>query len=164
MKFLGVDPGVEITGFAVIEVSGSTQELLQCGVIRTPKNLPLPERLEMIYTNLTELLQQYSDIVLAGVEELFFAKNAKTAFHVGQARGVILFTLQQQGITIEEVKPVEVKSAVVGRGNADKKEVQRMIQLIFSLAEPPQPDDAADAVAVALMVAGRYAMNNKISS
>jgi crossover junction endodeoxyribonuclease RuvC len=101
------------------------------------------------------ILDRHPDIALAGVEELFFAKNTKTAMMVGQARGVILFTLGSRGIRIEEVKPVEVKAAVAGNGRADKKEMQRIVQLTFHLSAPPQPDDAADAIAIALSVAPR---------
>lgn len=156
MKFLGIDPGIEITGFGIVDVERADHRLLEYGVLRTPRTLTLPERLQMLHDDLAQLLSRHADIVRVGVEELFFAKNAKTAFVVGQARGVILFTLQQSGCTIEEVKPVEVKSSIVGSGNADKKAVQRMIQLRFQLAQPPQPDDAADAIAIALTVAARY--------
>ncbi|MBI2410523.1 MAG: crossover junction endodeoxyribonuclease RuvC [Candidatus Kerfeldbacteria bacterium] len=158
MKFLGIDPGIEITGFGIVDIDRAHHRLLEYGVLRTPRTLTLPERLEMLHTDLSELLSRHQDIVCVGVEELFFAKNAKTAFVVGQARGVILFTLQQSGCTIEEVKPVEVKSAIVGSGHADKKAVQRMIQLRFQLTAPPQPDDAADAIAIALTAAARYHM------
>ena len=157
MKVIGIDPGVAITGFGVVELDGSKQSLIECGVIRTSKDLELPERLEILVQDLEQILERHGDAELVGVEELFFAKNAKTAFMVGQARGVILYSIAKRGLPIQEVKPVEVKSAVVGSGNADKKEVQKMIQLNFGLAEPPQPDDAADAVAVALTAAGQYA-------
>lgn len=155
MLVLGIDPGIEITGFAIIDVSNGERKLLECGVIRTSKDLSLPERLTVIHEDLNSIITQYPDIAVAGVEQLFFAKNVTTAFAVGQARGVILFTLAQLGITIESVLPAHVKMAVVGHGNAKKHEVQKMIQLLFGLAEPPQPDDAADAVAVAIATHAR---------
>lgn len=158
MKVLGIDPGIEITGFAVIETNGATQVLLHCGVIRTSKELTTSERLCIIQEDLQSILSQHTEIECVGVEELFFSKNAKTAFVVGQARGVILLTLEQAKIPLVEVKPVEVKSAIVGTGNAGKKEVQRMVQLLFHLDAPPQPDDAADAAAIALTAAARYSL------
>jgi crossover junction endodeoxyribonuclease RuvC len=153
MKYLGIDPGIEITGFGIVEVEKSQRSLLQCGVIRTETGLPLPERLSILAHDLRSVLAAHSDISIGGVEELFFSKNAKSAFAVGQARGVILFTLHELGITIHNIKPVEVKSIIAGNGRADKKEMQRTIQLIFGLEQPPEPDDAADAVAIALATA-----------
>lgn len=154
MNVLGIDPGIEITGFGLIETTGVSEQLMHCGIIRTPRNMPLPERLVTLHHDLSQLLAQHPDITACGVEELFFAKNAKTAFAVGQARGVILFTLQRAGVTIIEIKPTHVKHIVTGVGNADKKAIQKMIMLRFHLSVPPQPDDAADAVAVAVAVAG----------
>ncbi len=153
MKCLGIDPGIEITGFGILEANGSSQQLIEYGVIRTSKDDSTPDRLLQLHTDLMQVLQKHPDIAVAGVEELFFAKNAKSAFQVGQARGVILLTLEMHHILIREVKPVEVKAAIVGSGNADKKEVQKMVQLTFNLDTPPQPDDAADAIAIALCMA-----------
>lgn len=152
MKILGIDPGIATTGFGLITMSPGEERLLTCGVLRTPRNTPQPVRLAMLHDDLAELLAQHRDIALCGVEELFFAKNAKTAFTVGQARGVILFTLQHAGITIQEMKPSVVKYTVAGSGNADKKTLQKMMMLRFHLAAMPQPDDAADAIAIALAV------------
>lgn len=154
MKILGIDPGIEITGFGIIECQNATERLLQCGVIRTPRTITLPERLVALQNDLSSLLQQHTNIVTCGVEELFFAKNAKTAFVVGQARGVILFTLQRAGVTIVEIKPTRVKSIVTGSGRADKKAVQKIIMMRFHLTSAPQPDDAADAIAIAVATAG----------
>lgn len=153
MRVLGIDPGVEITGFGLVDVDGNSQTLVECGVIRTPVGEPLPQRLNLLAQDLSSLLDSFGALDLVGVEELFFSKNAKTAFMVGQARGVILYTVAAAGFTIQEVKPVEVKSVVVGSGNAGKKEVQRMVQMLFGLDAPPEPDDAADAAAIALAAA-----------
>lgn len=163
MKILGIDPGIEITGFGIINVQGVKQELVEYGVIRTSKDDDLPTRLKILQQDLSELLQRHKDVHAAGVEELFFAKNAKTAFQVGQARGVILLCLAACGLEIKEVKPVEVKAAVAGYGNAGKKEVQKMVQLNFNLDKPPHPDDAADAIAVAMTTASLINMDIKRS-
>ncbi|OGY86207.1 MAG: crossover junction endodeoxyribonuclease RuvC [Candidatus Kerfeldbacteria bacterium RIFOXYA2_FULL_38_24] len=153
MKILGIDPGIETIGFAIIENQSAGQSLLECGVIKTSSQDLVAKRLQDIHQDLTQILKRHQDIVLAGVEELFFAKNTKTACNVWQARGLILFTLQEFGLTIKDIKPNEVKMAVTGSGRADKKEMQKMIQLRFGLDQPPQPDDAADAAAIAITAA-----------
>ncbi|HLD21366.1 MAG TPA: crossover junction endodeoxyribonuclease RuvC [Patescibacteria group bacterium] len=156
MKFLGIDPGIERTGFGIIDIHGSQQSLVEYGVIRTSQQWSIPQRLQALHTDLHALLQRHEHtIACVGVEELFFSKNAKTAIIVGEARGVILFTLQSFGLTIEEVKPVQVKQAVTGSGRGDKREVQKMIQLLFHLDSVPTPDDAADAIAIAWTIAAR---------
>lgn len=153
MIFLGVDPGIETTGVAVVEKNGSTLTLVEYGVIRTHRSHSLSERLAQLEQDFSALISKYSTCSAAGVEELFFAKNVTSALTVAHARGIILFTLQRSGITIQEMKPTEVKMALTGNGRADKKEVQRMVQLQFGLSEVPTPDDAADAAAIALAVA-----------
>lgn len=153
MLFLGVDPGVQLTGVAIIDVAGTKQTLVEYGVIRTNTGVLIEQRLRQLHDDLATMVGRHEGIVAAGVEELFFAKNVKTALNVAQARGVILFTLTSLGVTIHHVKPVEVKAALTGSGNADKQEVQRMVQLQFGLESPPQPDDAADAIAIALTAA-----------
>lgn len=164
MRVLGIDPGIEITGFGVVDITGANHELVACGVVRTSKDLTLSERLVILEKDLQEVLDTYGPFDLAGVEELFFSKNAKTAFMVGQARGVVLLSLERERqktgqMKLIEVKPVEVKAAMTGSGNAGKKEVQKMVQLHFGLSEPPQPDDAADAVAVAITAAAHHGMH-----
>lgn len=156
MVALGIDPGIETTGFGVVERMGSRTVLREYGVIRTTAKDATAERLQQLYDGLQSVLQRHPDVEIVGVEELFFAKNVTSAIAVGQARGVILFTLHAAGVTIEELKPSEVKAGITGNGQADKKEMQRMIQLECGLAEPPQPDDAADAVAIALCAALRH--------
>lgn len=155
---LGIDPGIAITGFAVITQDGRSLSLREYGVIRTPQGTSLPDRLVQLNTDLFEVLLRYPHIDVAGIEELFFAKNAKTAFMVGQARGVILHALASKGLRIHELKPVEVKSLITGNGQAKKNEVQRMVQLNFRLSTLPEPDDAADAVAIAMAAAAQYHM------
>lgn len=156
IRILGIDPGIAITGFAVLDCDGAQRTLVTYGVIRTPEGMPLAERLVLLRTDIKTVIERYPGIHTVGIEELFFAKNAKTAFMVGQARGVLLCTLAEAHIPIQEFKPVEVKSLVVGHGQAKKTDVQRMIQLIFGLATIPQPDDAADAIAIALSAAAQY--------
>lgn len=156
MRVLGIDPGIDRMGFGLIEVGPGRPVLVECGVVRTNRESSTAERLMELRTDLVGLLQRFGPIEVAGVEELFFAKNVTTAFLVGQARGVILLCLAEQHLPIVEVKPVEVKQAMTGSGNADKREIQKMVQLNFGLAAPPQPDDAADAVAVAVTAAAIY--------
>lgn len=150
--YLGIDPGIEITGFAVVEGNGSRQKLHTYGVIRTDKSLSLSERLAILYTDMKEFLSQYPQVQIAGVEELFFSKNVTSAFAVGQARGVILLALEQASIHVSHLKPVEVKQAIVGSGAAKKEDVQRTVQMVFGLESIPKPDDAADAIAIAMAV------------
>ncbi len=161
MRVLGIDPGIAITGFGLIEVSGSEQRLIDCGVIMTAKELSTSDRLAELRKDLVALLERFGEIDVVGVEELFFAKNVTTAFLVGQARGVILLSLGEREIPIVEVKPVEVKQAMTGSGSADKREVQKMVKLNFGLAKVPQPDDAADAVACAVTAAGMHLRNQQ---
>lgn len=152
MRFLGIDPGFERTGFGVINTTAGELKLEAYGVITTSKDDPYPERLVQLQEGLEGILDQFPDIAAVGVEELFFAKNVTTALAVAQARGVILFTLARRNCIIQEIKPVEVKAAVAGNGRADKKEMQRIVQLTFGLKEIPQPDDAADAIAIAITI------------
>lgn len=152
MRFLGIDPGFERTGFGVINREAGELTLEAYGVITTSKEDAYPERLVQLQEGLEAILEQFPDIAAVGVEELFFAKNVTTALPVAQARGVILFTLARRNCIIQEIKPVEVKAAVAGNGRADKKEMQRMVQLTFGLKEVPQPDDAADAIAIAMTI------------
>lgn len=156
MIFLGIDPGIERTGFGFVEKKKNVLSILSYGVITTSKEDPFPERLEQLHNDLKALCAQYAEIAAVGVEELFFSKNVKTAMAVSQARGVILFTLQSFHCTIQDIKPVEIKSLVTGNGRASKKEVQRMVQMIFQLDSVPQPDDAADAIAIAIAMSSLF--------
>jgi crossover junction endodeoxyribonuclease RuvC len=146
---LGVDPGTAILGYALVLGEADRLALVACGVITTPAHQPLPERLLAIYRGLGRLVDEHHPEAGA-VEELFFSRNARTALAVGQARGVVLLALAHAGLPVYEYKPLEVKRAVAGYGSADKKQVQEMVRLLLSLERAPEPDDAADAAAVAV--------------
>jgi crossover junction endodeoxyribonuclease RuvC len=154
MIILGIDPGTAMLGYGIVERTGPRLRAIDYGVIRTASNLSLPERLEAIYLAVTDLIELHVP-TLVGVERLFFTKNVQTAFAVGQARGVVLLAAQMHCLEIREATPNEVKVAVAGHGSAAKDQVQRMVQAILGLSEIPEPDDAADALAIALCVANR---------
>ncbi len=149
MLVLGIDPGTAITGYGLVREEEERLVLLRCGVIATPSGQPLAERLQSIYRGLTGLIQEHQPDA-AAVEELFFSRNVRTALSVGHARGVALLALADAGLPIHEYKPLEVKQAIAGYGGADKRQVQEMVRLLLDLERVPQPDDAADAVAVAV--------------
>ncbi|GAB4530352.1 MAG: crossover junction endodeoxyribonuclease RuvC [Anaerolineae bacterium] len=149
MRVLGIDPGTAITGYGVVEGEGDSIALATYGAIRTPAEHPLAQRLQHIYHELQALIAAWRP-ESAAVEELFFSKNARTALAVGHARGVTLLALSEAGLPVYEYKPAEVKQAVAGYGNASKEQVQGMVQLLLNLDEIPRPDDAADALAVAI--------------
>jgi crossover junction endodeoxyribonuclease RuvC len=146
---LGIDPGIAITGFGVVADHHGDPRLVEYGVIRTPAEDPLPRRLQALYAELNELLARRRPHAIA-IEELFFAKNARTALTVGHARGVALLAAAQSGAHIYQYKPAEVKQAVTGYGNAEKRQIQEMVRLLLGLDDIPRPDDAADALAIAL--------------
>lgn len=150
MRVLGLDPGTAITGYGVIDLLPSGEvRAVAYGVLRTPARQPLPDRLRQLYSALQKLLDLHRP-AQAAVEKLFFQRNVTTAMAVGQARGVALLALAMAEIPVAEYAPNEVKEAVTGYGSADKQQVQRMVQALLSLDERPRPDDAADALAVAL--------------
>jgi len=146
---LGIDPGFAIVGFGLLEAAGGHQRLLQCGAINTPAGLPLPTRLLQISNDMATLLAQFKPDAMA-VEELFFNNNVTTGIGVAQARGVILTEAERAGVPIFEYSPSQVKQAVVGYGKAEKRQVMDMTKRILNLKAVPKPDDAADAVAIAL--------------
>jgi crossover junction endodeoxyribonuclease RuvC len=147
---LGIDPGIADTGWGVIEkLSGGKIKCLSYGSIKTKAGVSLIDRLEKLKNDLEEVIKKYQP-ALAAVEELFFYNNAKTAFMVGQARGVILLTIKEGGLRFMEFTPLQVKQAVSGYGQADKRQVQKMVKLLLKLEEIPKPDDAADALAIAI--------------
>jgi crossover junction endodeoxyribonuclease RuvC len=154
MIILGIDPGTAMLGYGLIERTGPRLRAIDYGVITTPSSLPLPERLESIYLSLNDLIELHAP-ALVGVERLFFTKNVQTAFAVGQARGVILLAAALHDLEIREATPNEVKVATAGHGSSTKAQVQRMVQAILGLPELPEPDDAADALAIAICVANR---------
>lgn len=145
---LGIDPGTARLGYGVIR---GQQELvaIDAGVVETWPDAPMPNRLVTIYNGVRELIAEMSPDVLA-VERLFFARNVTTALTVGQARGVVLLAAAQAGVRIAEYTPSEIKHAIVGYGKADKHQMQEMVRMILHLERVPQPDDAADALAVAI--------------
>lgn len=147
---LGLDPGTATTGYGLVRQSrDGSLEAVDFGVITTPKDLPAPERLDLLYRQLTQLLETHRPQT-AAVEKLFFQKNISTAITVGQARGVLLLALAQNGLEVAEYTPNEVKQAVAGYGSADKRQVQEMVRVLLTLPEIPRPDDAADALAIAI--------------
>lgn len=149
MKILGIDPGTATTGFGVLEKNSGALSAIDCGVVSTPKTLPLSNRLNILYEDITELIAKYKPQVIA-VEKLFFARNVTTAIDVGQARGVILLAAQKADLKLVEYTPLQVKQAVTGYGQANKKQVQQMVQKLLKLQKLPKPDDAADALAIAI--------------
>lgn len=148
-RVLGIDPGTAIVGWGVVEGEGQNLRVLAYGTIRTPANTPLAERIHQIYDDMNELLDRYQPDGVA-IEQLFFARNVSTALPVAHARGVMLLAVQQHALPIEEFTPMQVKQALTGYGGADKQQMQQMVQLLLNLPEIPRPDDAADAVAIAL--------------
>ena len=149
MRILGIDPGVATIGFGLIEADRGRQCLLRYGVITTPAGLPLSRRLLQISEDMEELLRQFRPQEMA-VEELFFTKNITTGIAVAHGRGVILLAAEQAGVPVYEYTPMQVKQAVAGYGGADKRQVMLMTQRLLKMQEIPRPDDAADALAIAI--------------
>jgi len=149
MIVLGIDPGTASTGYGVVESSGSRLRALEDGVIQTAPGIPLERRLADIHARIGELLDGHAPHAIA-IEELYFGANARTAFAVGQARGVVLLAAGQRGVPSRSYTPQQVKGAVCGHGRADKDQVARMVARLLGLDTPPAPDHAADALAVAI--------------
>lgn len=149
MRIIGIDPGIAITGYALVEESGSDFRCIASGCIRTGKDLPSETRLRMIHEQLLDLISEYKPNALA-VEKIFFSKNVRTAFQVGEARGVIILTAALKDLQLFEYTPLQVKQAVAGYGKAEKVQVQKMVQMLLKLSSIPKVDDEADAMAVAL--------------
>ena len=149
MRILGIDPGYGITGFGLVEAQRGQTRLLHCGAITTPAGMDFPARLEIIYEDMRKLLELANPQEVA-IEELFFGQNVTTAIGVAQSRGVILLAVQQAGLPVRAYKPMQVKQAVVGYGGATKHQVMDMTRRILGLSQMPKPDDAADAIAIAL--------------
>lgn len=149
MRVLGVDPGTATTGYGVVEETEEGIRALAYGVITTPAGQPLPQRLQAIYRELQRLIAKWRPDE-AAVEELYFNVNVRTALSVGQARGVVLLALADAGLPLTEYGPSEVKQALTGYGGAEKRQMQEMVRMLLGLEKPPSPDDAADALAVAV--------------
>ena len=149
MRILGIDPGTGIVGFGVIDVYRGNNTFIDAGVIKTPAHQADSDRLQTIFQDLTEVINQHNPTVMA-VEKLFFIRNITTAMSVSQARGVILLLGKQKGLELFEYTPLQIKQAVTGYGKADKKQIQEMVKIILKLPQLPKPDDAADALAAAI--------------
>lgn len=149
MIILGIDPGLAIVGWGVIEYRNTRFRTVAYGSIQTPAGMRTEERLKAIYDGMKELISTYRPEAMA-VEELFFTNNITTGIRVAEARGVILLTAEAAGIPIQEYTPPQVKQAVVGYGRADKRQVIAMVTRILNLEKPPKPDDTADALAIAI--------------
>ena len=149
MRVLGIDPGFAITGYSIIDYIGNKFYLRTSGAILTEAKTSFPLRLEKINKELAEIIETYNPDAMS-IEELFFNNNAKTAINVAQARGVILVTARMHNLDIFEYTPLQIKQAMVGYGRADKRQVQQMVRVFLNLDKIPKPDDAADALAVAL--------------
>jgi len=149
MILIGIDPGTATTGYGVVEKRGGKLIYIDCGVIKTPSTDDAPTRLKSIYDDFNVLLDKYQPVGV-GTERLFFTNNTTTGIPVGRALGVILLAVAQRGLPWMEYTPTQVKNAVVGVGSADKKQVQYMVTRLLNLPQPPKPDDAADALAIAI--------------
>ncbi|MEW6621753.1 MAG: crossover junction endodeoxyribonuclease RuvC [Bacillota bacterium] len=162
MIILGVDPGTAITGYGIIKNEGNRFRCLGHGVISTNPELDMAASLNSIHLKLSAIIEEYQPAHMA-VEQLFFCKNTKTALSIGQARGVILLTGMQKSLTIAEYTPLQVKQSVVGYGRAEKSQVQKMVTYILGLNSMPHPDDAADALAIAICHAHSHKLKTLIA-
>ena len=149
MRIIGIDPGIAITGFGIIEIIKNKPHVISYGAITTPSNLKASERLLMINSNMETILTNYKPTI-CGIEKLFFSKNVKTAMQVSEARGVILCNLEKFKIPYYEYSPTQIKLAIIGNGQAEKKQIQFMTKELLNLEKIPKPDDTADALAIAI--------------
>ena len=161
MIIIGIDPGYAIVGIGVVEYVGNKCRTLEYNAITTPAGMPTVERLKKIYTEMTMYIDKYKPNAVA-IEELFFNSNQKTAINVAQARGVLLVAVANKNVPISEYTPLQVKQSVTGYGRADKKQIQSMVKMILGLNVIPKPDDAADALALAICHAHSNKMNNML--
>jgi crossover junction endodeoxyribonuclease RuvC len=160
---LGIDPGTAALGYGIVESTGSRLRAIDYGVVATSPDAAMPDRLRAAYDAVTGLVATHAPTVMA-VERLFFSRNVQTAFAVGQARGVVLLAASQAGVAVVEATPNEVKSAIAGYGAADKEQVQRMVQVVLGMDAPPSPDDAADALAIAVWAAGAVTSGRSVGA
>lgn len=149
MRILGIDPGYAIMGWSILDMKGNRFEAVDYGSITTDAGVPMPLRLQHLYSELCAIIEKYRPEE-AAIEELFFNNNAKTVIHVGEARGIAVLACANGGLAISEYTPLQIKQALVGYGRADKKQVQNMVKTILHLDAVPKPDDTADAVAAAI--------------
>lgn len=162
MRIIGIDPGIAIVGFGIIEKQGNKLIPIQYGCIKTEAHTREALRLKQIYNAMTTLLEKYKPEALA-VEKLYFNRNVTTAFSVGQARGVIVLAGEEAGLPLYEYTPLQVKQSVVGYGQAEKKQMQEMVRVLLSLPSAPKPDDVADALGVAITHAHSAHIHNLIN-
>lgn len=155
MIILGIDPGFARTGYGIIEEKNKNLRMLDYGCLSTSAGLIFEKRLKKIREGLTDLIKKYKPDVCA-VEKIFFCKNTKTAIDVGQARGVVILTAAEKNLKIREFTPLQVKQFITGYGKAGKGQIQKMIKLILGLKEVPKPDDAADALALAIVGSNNF--------
>lgn len=157
MRILGLDPGLAILGFGIIDEEGNKLKLVEYGIINSEPDITFPERLKLLYDDLDFLINRYKPDIVA-VEELFYNRNATTAIKVAQARGIQVLCCQQHDLPLYEFTPLQVKQTITGYGRADKKQVQLMVKNLLNMDHMPQPDDAADAIAIAICLsfAGRF--------
>jgi crossover junction endodeoxyribonuclease RuvC len=149
VRILGIDPGIARLGWGVVEVEGSRLRGVAHGCVETPAQMAEPERLNRIFSALQDIIALHAPGCVS-VEQLFFYRNTTTAFRVGQARGVALLAAVHAGLSVYEYTPMQVKQAVTGYGGADKRQVQEMVRILLGLRDIPRPDDAADALAIAI--------------
>lgn len=149
MIVLGIDPGYGLIGYGVLDKTGNKLSVIDYGAISTPKDMPMSKRLEIIYNSMIMLIDKYHPEEV-GIEKLYWGRNITTAIPVAQARGVIILALQQKNVKIYEYSPSQVKSALTGTGQAEKAQVQYMVKTLLNLQKIPRPDDAADALAMAI--------------
>ncbi|MGD0976729.1 MAG: crossover junction endodeoxyribonuclease RuvC [Minisyncoccia bacterium] len=152
MRILGIDPGTSLIGYGIIDYDKKSYKPVKFGVFRTPANIKNANRVLTVYDFIDELIKKFRPDKLA-IENIYFFKNNKTVIEVSEIRGIILLAAVKNGITPAEFTPLQVKQAVTGYGRAEKKQIQRMVQLILSLKTIPEPDDAADALAIAICCA-----------
>ena len=149
MRILGIDPGLAIVGYGVLDTKNGMYMPIDCGVVTTPKGMPLPERLNEVYKGVCQLIEKFKPDQVA-IEELFFTNNITTGITVAEARGVTLLACQQNDLPLFEYTPNQIKQALTGYGKANKAQIQFMITKLLHLKSVPKPDDAADALAIAL--------------
>lgn len=163
MRIIGIDPGSRVTGFGVIDSDGSRHALVSQGVVRTNSVEDFSQKLKLIHDGILDVVDAWGPDQMV-VENLFYATNVKSALKLGHVRGVALLAAVERGLPVHEYAPLEVKQAVVGYGRADKNQVQRMVAVLLELAKPPEPHDAADALAVAICHANQMRFHAKVQS
>ena len=160
---LGIDPGTATLGYGIVTIDGDGTHYRGCGALTTSAAAPLPERLLQLHRGLREIIAEFAPTEVA-VEQLFFSRNVTTAIAVGQARGVALLAVAEAGLPVAEYSPPQVKQAVVGDGRADKERVQEMVRLILGLDRRPEPDDAADGLALAICHANSRHFRERVAA